>query len=106
MYTAYSMKNTQNIKKGIIVALLATSLLTLFNIALQNTILWYTIDIFYFLIPLIFSLTCAKSVKKWNTTCHTTVDTTIPGTCYGFCRVILHTNPIMESHQYIPNTRL
>ena len=66
MYTIYNMKKIQEMKRTIVSLLLLVSILTLANTVTQNAMVWYAIDVFYFLIPLTFSLTYAKIIKKWN----------------------------------------
>lgn len=47
----------------LVMALLSVSLATFINTAVGSTVVWYTIDIFYVLIPLVFLFTCMKSSR-------------------------------------------
>ena len=58
------MQIAQKIKKPFIGVLLLVSLITLSNTIMQYAVVWYTVDVFYFIIPLVFSLFFAKSVRN------------------------------------------
>lgn len=58
------MKHNREIKKGIFVLLLLSSLATLINTALDSAIVWYVIDVLYFIIPTMFLFVYAKSLEN------------------------------------------